>query len=216
MRFAFGDLVLDVDTRQLLRAGRVVPLGPKGFALLLLLLRARPKAVSRTTLVAALWPDTHVGGTSLHVLVSQVRSALGDDPREPRWLRTVSHFGYAFSGEVHTDAGPAPVGEGGTRTGLAGANGYFPLAAGENLLGREDGLAVTVDGPGVSRRHARIVLGEAGATLEDLDSKNGTFLGGARVVTPRPLRDGDEVRLGARVTLVFRHLPEADTETERD
>src|SRR6185503_12283388 len=137
MRFAFGEFVLDADTRQLLRTGREVPLGPKGFALLLLLLRARPRAVSRTALVAALWPDAHVGQTSLHVLVSQVRAALGDESRQPRWLRTVPHFGYAFSGDLRTDgAAPGPAADHRSRMGLAGKSGYFPLVPGENLIGR--------------------------------------------------------------------------------
>jgi DNA-binding winged helix-turn-helix (wHTH) protein len=100
MRYAFSDFVLDGDTRQLLRAGNVVPLAPKAFDFLDLLLRERPRAVSVTRLRAALWPSTHVGATSLHVLVSQVRAALDDQAQEPRWIRTVPRFGYAFCGRA--------------------------------------------------------------------------------------------------------------------
>ena len=84
MRFAFGDFTLDSETRQLFRSGHEVPLSPKAYGLLELLLRLRPRAVSRTRLRLALWPDAHVGETSVHVLVSQVRAVLGDDPQHPR------------------------------------------------------------------------------------------------------------------------------------
>jgi DNA-binding winged helix-turn-helix (wHTH) protein len=216
MRFAFGDFVLDTDTRQLLRAGRELALGPKGYELLVVLLRARPRALSRTKLRAALWPDSHVGQTSLHVLVSQLRSALGDDARESRWVRTVRDFGYAFQGEVLEHGGAGAGEDAPGQATLASARDCFLLVKGENVLGREDGLAVRLDAPGVSRRHARILLQEDGATLEDLGSKNGTFVEGARVASPRLLRDGDVVRLGVHVKLVFRHTPGEATRTERE
>lgn len=85
MRFTFGDFVLDCGTRQLLRGGAELHVSPKELALLKLLLRARPRAVSRTRLRAAIWPDAHVGETSLHVLVSQLRATLGDNVHQPRW-----------------------------------------------------------------------------------------------------------------------------------
>ena len=111
MRFRFGDFVLDCGTRQLLRGGRELHVGPKELALLELLLRARPRAVSRTRLRAAVWPDAHVGETSLHVLVSQLRATLGDDAREPRFVRTLPGFGYAFPASAEDDgASEAGVG----------------------------------------------------------------------------------------------------------
>jgi DNA-binding winged helix-turn-helix (wHTH) protein len=211
MRFNFGDFVLDCDTRQLLRGESEIHAGPKELLLLELLLKARPRAVSRTRLHAALWPDTHVGATSLHVLVSQLRATLGDDAHEPRYVRTVAGFGYSF---------PAPAG----REGLAKAPpGRFSLDAdgqslalvdGENVLGRDEALLARVDGPGVSRRHARIDVRDGRATLVDLGSKNGTFVDGARLEGPRALRDGDTIRLGRRVSVVFRSHAADPTETE--
>ena len=104
MRYAFDDFTLDTETRQLFRAGREVPLPPKAYGLLELLVRLRPRAVSRTRLRTALWPDAHVGETSVHALVSQVRAVLGDDAQSPRYLRTVRDFGYAFAGEVKAES----------------------------------------------------------------------------------------------------------------
>ena len=215
MRYAFADFVLDADTRQLLRAERVVPLGPKALDLLELLLRERPRAVSVTRLRGALWPRTHVGATSLHVLVSQVRAALDDESKEPRYIRTVQRFGYAFCGAASATreeqaSGEAPAGGFMVST----DDGDVRLLEGDNILGREPGLAVTIERPGVSRRHASIRVEGGGATLRDLGSKNGTFVAGRRVTEPTPLRPGDEVRLGLRATLVFRSADGAETETE--
>jgi DNA-binding winged helix-turn-helix (wHTH) protein len=212
MRYAFSDFVLDLDTRQLLRAGQLVPLTPKAFDLLELLLRERPRAVSRTRLRAALWPQTHVGLTSLHVLVSQVRAAVEDEAQEPRWIRTVQRFGYAFCGSATGDGERAEAG--GDAFWLSSSEGDFRLREGDNVLGREAGLAVRIDRPGVSRRHACIRVEDGRATVTDLGSKNGTFVNDETVSSPRVLLGGDEVRLGLRACVVFQQSAGEDTETE--
>ena len=215
----FGDCVVDGGTRQLLRAGREVPVSPKAFELLELLLRCRPRAASRTRLTAVLWPDTHVGPTSLHVLVSQVRAALGDDAHSPRWIRTVPRFGYSFAGPASVGpSGPVEDGRRATHVAVAARLVFeheeHALGDGPSEMGREHGVAVRVDAPGVSRRHARIVLRGAEATIEDLGSKNGTFVRGERVSAPRALHDGDVVHLGRHVRFVFARQAERPTETE--
>jgi DNA-binding winged helix-turn-helix (wHTH) protein len=217
MRYVFSDFVLDGDTRELLRAGRLVPLAPKAFDLLERLLRERPRAVSRTRLRAALWPQTHVSSASLHVLVSQVRAALDDEAQEPRWIRTVQRFGYAFCGsatgsEVGARASSADAG--GMAFWLSTTDGDFRLREGDNILGREAGLAARIDRPGVSRRHACIRVEGGRATLTDLGSKNGTFVGNEPVTSPRVLHDGDELRLGHRSRAVFQRSAGEETETE--
>jgi hypothetical protein len=90
----------------------------------------------------------------------------------------------------------------------------WTLADGEHVIGRGDEATVRIDAPGLSRRHARIVVRHGRATLEDLGSKNGTFCGDDPVTAPRPLRDGDVVHLGRRVRLVFRVDRPEHTETE--
>ena len=211
MRFTFGDFVLDCGTRQLLRGGGELHVSPKELALLELLLRARPRAVSRTRLRAAIWPDAHVGETSLHVLVSQLRATLGDDAHEPRFVRTVPGFGYSFPASADEDGKPAAAGQ---RLWLETEASSFELAEGENVLGRDEHLATRVNGPGVSRRHARVLVHGGRAVLEDLASKNGTFLDGERVVSPRVLEDGATIRLGRRASVVFRTDAADPTETE--
>ena len=87
------------------------------------------------------------------------------------------------------------------------------LVDGENILGRDEGVAIRIDSAGVSRHHARVMLRSGRATIEDLGSKNGTFCGETRVTAPRALADGDVIRLGRRVRFVFRQLEARATET---
>jgi pSer/pThr/pTyr-binding forkhead associated (FHA) protein len=81
----------------------------------------------------------------------------------------------------------------------------FVLDTGENLLGRDPAAPVYVDHPSVSRRHARISIRSARAVLEDLKSRNGTFLDGKRIDTPTEIRDGAVIGLGP-IMLTFRVL----------
>ena len=78
----------------------------------------------------------------------------------------------------------------------------MPLMEGENLIGRGEEMAVRIDADGVSRRHARIVADAGRFTLEDLGSKNGTYLRERRLEEPAVIESGDVFRLG-RTTLVF-------------
>jgi pSer/pThr/pTyr-binding forkhead associated (FHA) protein len=74
-----------------------------------------------------------------------------------------------------------------------------PLAEGSHVIGRGTDTSIWIDAPGVSRHHARIVIRGDEATIEDLGSKNGTYVAGERVTAPRRLDDGDQIRLGSVV-----------------
>ena len=209
MRVAFPPFVLDTAMRQLFRGGTRVHLEPKALELLELLVARRPAAVAKTEIQQRLWPDTFVSESSLTGLVAQVRKALADDRRQERFLRTVHGFGYAFIGAVLT-GGPVET----VVARLVWEDAVFLLRPGENVLGRSEEAQVRIDAPGVSRRHACIVVTSDGATIEDFASKNGTFVGERRLEGPAPLQDGDRVRLG-RQLLVFRSAgPGAPTWTE--
>ena len=199
----FDEFELDVAGRQLLRGGRPLPLGPKALALLELLLQRRPAALSKAEIRDHVWPRTFVSDSNLTSLVTELRTCLGDEARNPRFVRTVYGFGYAFCGAVEETAGgarPAPV-----RFRLYYDGREIALPEGESTLGRADDVTALVDAASVSRRHARIRVREGRATLEDLGSKNGTFVRGERLLASRELRDGDEIRLG-HVPLTFRVL----------
>jgi DNA-binding winged helix-turn-helix (wHTH) protein len=211
--FRFGPFSLDSRTRQLLRDGREVTLSPKAFQLLLLLVENRSRAMSREELHQQLWPSTFVLETNLAGLVAEVRRALKDTADTPTFVRTMHRFGYWFIGEVHQADASVESGGSAMKYWLVWAARQVPLTDGANIVGRGADASVWIDAAGVSRHHARIVVRQGEATLEDLGSKNGTYVGAARVTVPRRLVDGDQIRLGS-VVITFRvPLPPGATET---
>lgn len=217
MRLGFGDFVFDRGTRQLRRGEEERPLGPKAFDLLDLLLSQRPNVIARERIRRRLWPAVVVSESTLATVVADLRAALGDEAKEPRYLRTVHGVGYAFCGEA-VELGPSgPAGpDGATTYRLILRDREVALHPGENVLGRVEHGVAWLDSPTVSRRHARILIDRGAATLEDLGSKNGTFLGEVRIAAPVPLTDGDVFRLG-RVRLTFRaQAADQATHTDRD
>lgn len=196
MAFVFGDLSLDVGTRQLLRGGKDVHLSPKAFQLLELLVAERPRALTKAEIRDRLWPNTFVSESSLTGLVTTLRDALRDPARDPRLLRTVHGLGYAFCGVVTEPAPRRTSAARQVRFRLTWEGGEVTLTEGENVLGRVEQAVAWIESASVSRRHARIVVSEGEARLEDLGSKNGTCLNGRRITSAVPLRDGDEIRLG--------------------
>jgi DNA-binding winged helix-turn-helix (wHTH) protein len=211
MRIRFAEFTLDVKTRQLRRGEEVLHLEPKAFALLELLLARRPEAVPKREIQAHLWPGTFVSEANLTGLVAQIRQVLGDDRQGARFVRTVHGFGYAFCGAAWSADGPGP-----RAACLMWEQRAIPLHPGENLLGRGPDAAVQIAARGVSRRHARIVVGEDETVIEDLGSKNGTFLREQRLAAPMTLEDGDVVRLGRQRVVYHGPGPDASTETEHD
>lgn len=192
MRLRFADVTFDGEGRRVLRGGEPLHLTPKAFALLGFLLERRPAAVSRTEIQDTLWPGVFVTEGNIDSLVKEIRKALGDGHGESPVVRTVHGFGYAFDGRVHEErTAPAE-----TRHLLVWGTQTFPLADGENVLGRVREAAVWLGHDSVSRAHARITVDGDRAELVDLGSRNGTLLGEARVTGPVELRDGDEIVLG--------------------
>jgi DNA-binding winged helix-turn-helix (wHTH) protein len=197
----FDDFRYDPGARQLLRGEAEVRVAPKAFDLLGALLRVRPRALAKAQLMALLWPRTAVVEANLTNLVAELRQVLGDPPRKPRYIRTVYAFGYAFCGEaVEEGDAPSPAT---SAFRILWEKREIPLEFGENVLGRSRDAIVWIASESVSRRHARILITGKEALLEDLNSKNGTWLHETRIRTAVPLLDGDEFRVGA-IRLVFR------------
>jgi DNA-binding winged helix-turn-helix (wHTH) protein len=200
VRLRFGRCLFDGDARELRRDGAPKPVSPKALQFLELLLQERPRALSKQEIHERLWPDSFVSDSSLARLANEVRSAVGDDARNPQFVRTVHRFGYSFAGEAVSEPAAAPPR---SVCRLVWAGRTIPLAEGENLLGRASDARVSIDLARVSRHHARIVVEGGRAALEDLGSKNGTFLRGQSVKAKAELADGDEICIGSAV-LVFR------------
>ena len=195
MRIRFGGFVFDSETREVIRGDEPLAISPKAFALLALLIESRPKAVSKADIHSRLWPDIHVSDQSLGNLVVELRAVLGEDARRPRSIRTVARFGYAFSAKAVVEADRARRGAGLTYRVIWGRR-EISLDPGDNLIGRDPDAVVWIDDDSVSRRHARIAIGAEGATIEDLGSKNGTWIGGAQIRGPVRLADRDVVTVG--------------------
>ena len=211
MRIRFAGFTLDDERRQLLAHDEAVHVSPKVYELLKLLLEQRPKALSKAELHERLWPGTFVSEVNLAALVNEVRAALGERGRHGRFIRTVHGFGYAFAHEAVTDGGdgtavrPAVPAGGGLECWLSWGARDYALRPGAQTIGRDLDADVRIDALSISRPHARLTWRGAEASIEDLGSKNGTWVNGARVDGPARLEDGDEVRLGT-ITLTFRNL----------
>jgi DNA-binding winged helix-turn-helix (wHTH) protein/TolB-like protein/Tfp pilus assembly protein PilF len=126
MAIHFGRFTFDESRRLLLKGADPVHLSPKAFQLLSILLRERPRAVSKRDLLDQLWPDRIVSEGNLASAVAEVRSALDDDPHAPRFIRTFYGFGYAFAAAA--EEGDRPFNNAALRWRIA-AYGALPLAA---------------------------------------------------------------------------------------
>jgi DNA-binding winged helix-turn-helix (wHTH) protein len=199
LRLRFRDFLFDVGTRSLTRGDRPVPLSPKAFRLLEVLVLRRPDAVSHDELRRTLWSDTADGGTTLARLVSEIRTALDDHDDAQPIVRTVYRFGYAFAEATAEEARTTPpVG----RYAIRWGSQLVPLADGENLVGRGLDGVIAIPSSKASRRHARIVVSSGNAVIEDLGSRNGTKVNDAVIEGPVELKNGDRIRVGPAV-LVF-------------
>ncbi len=96
IRYRFSDLTLSPRRRLLLREGSEVPLIPRYFDLLVLLVERRREAVHRRDIFDRVWTDVIVSDSALSQAVRTLRRTLGDDSREPRFIRTVARHGYRF------------------------------------------------------------------------------------------------------------------------
>jgi DNA-binding winged helix-turn-helix (wHTH) protein len=205
MRLTFGSWQVDTDRRLLTHDGVPTALSPKAFDLLVVLAQHHEKALSKAELHQVLWPDTFVSDGSLTILVAEIRDVLNDAAEQPQFIRTVRRFGYGFCAPVtKQDASPLQS--------LSSGGGWViwgdrSIAIGrtESVLGRSLDADIRFDVPGVSRRHARIIVDGEDVTLEDLGSQNGTYVRGERITGRARLADGDEVRLGP-VSIIFRQV----------
>ncbi len=212
MRIRFGEACLDIDARQLLVNGAPVHISSKAYELLKLLLERRPAAVSKADLQDRLWPDTFVSEANLPTLVTEIRDALGDNARRPRFIRTVHGFGYAFSAQADEERSTSTNSIAGCW--LASDAGRTPLVGGRNILGRDEDADVVLPSATVSRHHACIEVDDNCATIADLNSKNGTYVGGQLLSAARRLEDGDRIRVGSFLLTFHQRASAVSTSTQ--
>jgi DNA-binding winged helix-turn-helix (wHTH) protein len=202
VRVAFGDCTVDSETRELFRKEKPIHLSPKAFRLLELLLEGRPRAFAKAEIHQKIWPEAFVSEATLASLIAEIREAIGEGGKDARYIRTVHGFGYSFAGAASDTSRESPVGSASCWR-LLWEGREIALREGETILGRDHLAGIRIPSESISRRHARIVVAESAATLEDLGSKNGTYLRGEKIEEPKALEDGDSIRLGS-VTFTLR------------
>jgi DNA-binding winged helix-turn-helix (wHTH) protein len=206
----FGLFEIDLDTGELRRRGARIPLQQQPFQVLAMLLERPGRLVTRDQLRARIWPDAvYVDfDHGLNKAVSKLRRALGDTADNPRYVETLSRRGYRFVAPVDGAPAAAPA----STLRLIWEGRAIAVAEGSSDIGRDRDAAICVDAPSVSRRHARVVFSEGRAMIEDMHSKNGTFVNGRRIEGPVALSDGDEIRVGVAL-LVVRAWADGSTAT---
>ena len=193
-----------------------VHLRPKVMDLLVVFGQHPGEVLSKEQLLDLVWPDVTVGDASLTVAVRELRESLNDDPDAPRFVETIRHRGYRLVARVEflpedtTTARPAR-----SQFWLIGEDHEFVLAEGDNVIGRAPDADIRLDLPNVSRHHARVVVDGASAMVEDLGSKNGTYLGETRIDGPTRISHGDQLRFGhLAAALRVVHLETGSTLTD--
>jgi Tol biopolymer transport system component/DNA-binding winged helix-turn-helix (wHTH) protein len=100
--YEFGLFRVDISRRLLLRQGEVIPLTPKAFDILLVLVQNRDRIIEKDELMRLVWPDTAVEENNLTRNISSLRRALGERPDEHRYIVTIPGRGYRFAAEMPT------------------------------------------------------------------------------------------------------------------
>jgi len=169
--------------------------------------------VSKELLLRTVWPDTCVTDDVLTRAIFELRRVFGDQAGTPRVIQTIPKRGYRLIAPVvlEIDRAAASPTKQDTICTLTWNEGCVTLKEGTYLLGRDESVPIRVPLQSVSRRHARITIGGGAVTVEDLATKNGTFLRDERLTAPTRLRNGDTLIAGTVRIRV--QLSTASTET---
>lgn len=206
--YLFGAFHVDLEAGELLKEYDKIPVRPKCFDLLVYLLRYRGRLIPKETLLDELWSDAIVADATLSRTVTELREVLGDQAQKPKFIQTVARRGYRFIAPAH-EIFPVVADEHRTELSIVHRGKEYPLRPGEQLIGRGRAAAIPLYNSLTSRHHARITVSGAKVSLEDLGSKNGTFVNGRRVVGRIDLEVGDEIRIGGETLILW--SPTGDT-----
>jgi pimeloyl-ACP methyl ester carboxylesterase/DNA-binding winged helix-turn-helix (wHTH) protein len=131
MRYAFENCQLDLDRRELKKAGAPVELEPQVFDLLAFLVRHRDRVVSRDDVIAAVWNGRIVSESALASRINAVRRAIGDDGTAQRLVKTIVRKGFRFIGDVREETAAAPAAP--QTGGLSQSIGFCHTSDGVNI-----------------------------------------------------------------------------------
>jgi DNA-binding winged helix-turn-helix (wHTH) protein len=225
--FRLGEWLVQPSLNRLSRGDEKVQIRPRLMDVLGFLGQHAGDVVSKDEIIAAVWARQFMAESVLTRSIAELRRVLGDKAADPRFIETVTKRGYRLFAPVEylrerpkavTEASAPsrkPLALGEHSCGLCWGEQEIPLAEGENIIGRTRDAIVRISSSRVSRRHAKIVVTGGRAVLEDLGSKNGTFIRGRKIHRPVELSDGDEICFG-RDVVVFRFCyPTGTTLTDK-
>jgi DNA-binding winged helix-turn-helix (wHTH) protein/tetratricopeptide (TPR) repeat protein len=155
---AFPPFRLDVADERLWRGTQAVPLTPKALAVLRYLVEKRGRLVTKDELLNTVWPGVHVGDAVLKSCVLEIRRAMDDHARSPKFIETVHRRGYRFVAEPPRDETPTELAGHGAKTPAR----HLPVvgrerelarlrACLERALGGQGQLVVVTGEPGIGK-----------------------------------------------------------------
>ena len=104
--YRFDGFTLDAATRRMRRGEEELSLEPKSFRLLEFLIENRDRVLGKEEIFRVVWDETSVTDNALTRAIAQIRKALEDDPRQPRFIETLPTVGYRFIGKLTTEEAP--------------------------------------------------------------------------------------------------------------
>ena len=214
--FHLGDWLVEPTLDRISRDGHIVRLRPRAMDVLICLAIEAGKLASKQNIIDAVWRTEFVSEHALTQVVAELRSALEDDARNPSYIENIPRRGYRLVATVTPVAMSVPSARHASLPfKLQGEDGDHPLTQGPNIIGRTIDADLCIDRTEVSRCHARILVQGTAATIEDMGSKNGTYVNGERLDGPALLANGDEIWIGRSVARL-RFLVEGEpTMTEK-
>lgn len=217
--FRLGEWLVEPRLNRLTRDGESIQIELKMMDVLVCLARCAGEVVTRRQLVDSVWDEGFVADNTISHAVAQLRKAFGDSHRNPMFIETIHRRGYRLIAPVHFDETSSFMNSATHFSYLAVARGIeVPLFDGANLIGRGPDTAIMIPSMKVSRHHAKITVEHDAASLEDLGSKNGTYLNGTKIQEPVQLDGGDLIGVGCvtETVLVVDSLGRRTTESDSE
>jgi DNA-binding winged helix-turn-helix (wHTH) protein len=213
--FRLGDWIVDPSLNRVSRGNETVQIPPRVMQVLLCLAEAGGKVVTKQELIDTVWQERYVSEAALTQSIAVLRKILGDESDLPRYVENIPRRGYRLVAipEPLSEC-PRPDRPKSSLCRLCYGERDFILSVGDNTIGRAVDAEVRIDASKVSRRHSIVKVEGATAIIEDLASKNGTYVNGRRITSPQLLQDGDEITTGPAVLLFRVENLERPTETD--
>ena len=238
--FSIEDWTVEPQCNRISNGEISVHLEPKAMKVLLCLADRAGEVVTRQALVDNVWATEFISDSTLTHTVADLRRALADDARAPRFIETIPKRGYRLVAEMVADSLPNAAADGRRRVRVPLAviigervrvsnreasilSDHFlflgdqeiPLTDRTIFFGRGEEADIQILVPEVSRCHARIEIESVAVMIEDLGSKNGTLVNNEPIDRRFELASGDAISIGP-TTLVFRSLVNDPTRTQQD